>query len=296
MRILVTGSEGLIGSELALSLINRGIDVRRFDLKRTVDEDIRNVSAIRASLAGVDGVVHLAAVSRVVWGENDPVRCQDTNVRALKQLIQEMISMKMRPWLVFASSREVYGEAKSFPVNEDFLLQPLNNYARTKVEGESLVLAAREHIVANICRFSTVYGSTHDHVDRLIPAFAGVAALGGTLRVDGNENFVDCTHVEDVCRGLMTVVSISNDGEDLPPIHFVSGVPSRLGDLAKLAKQYSHKCVSIQQGTSRLFDVSQFVGDGARAHRLLGWKATIPLELGFRRLIDSFCETATDSG
>ena len=294
MRILVTGSEGLIGSELASSLTNRGIDVRRFDLKRTVDEDIRNVSAIRASLDGVDGVIHLAAISRVVWGENDPLRCQDTNVRALNQLIQEMVATKERPWLVFASSREVYGEAKSFPVNEDFPLQPMNNYARTKVDGESLVLAAREHIVGNICRFSTVYGSPNDHLDRLVPAFARVAALGGTLRVDGNDNFVDCTHVEDVCRGLMTIASMSNDGDDLPPIHFVSGVPSRLGDLAKLAEQYSHKRVSIQQGASRTFDVGKFVGDGARAHRLLGWKATVPLEQGFRRLIDSFCETAID--
>ena len=227
MRILVTGSEGLIGSELTSSLADSGIDVRRFDLKRTADEDIRSINAIRAALAGVDGVVHLAAVSRVVWGENDTVRCRDTNVRALNHLIHEMIATKMRPWLLFASSREVYGEAKSFPVDEDFPLQPLNEYARTKVEGESLVLAAREYIVANICRFSTVYGSTRDHIDRLMPAFASVAARGGTLRVDGSDNFVDCTHVEDVCRGLMTVASMSSDGERLPPIHFVSGVPSR---------------------------------------------------------------------
>lgn len=293
MRILVTGSEGLIGSELTSSLAGSGIDVRRFDLKRTADEDIRSINAIRAALAGVDGVVHLAAVSRVVWGENDTVRCRDTNVRALNHLIHEMIATKMRPWLLFASSREVYGEAKSFPVDEDFPLQPLNEYARTKAEGESLVLAAREYIVANICRFSTVYGSTRDHIDRLMPAFASVAARGGTLRVDGSDNFVDCTHVEDVCRGLMTVASMSSDGEHLPPIHFVSGVPSRLGELAKLAERCSRKSVSIRQGTPRAFDVSQFVGDGARALRLLGWKATIPLEQGFRRLVDSF-EVTTD--
>ena len=296
MRILVTGSEGLIGRELASSLTNRGIDVRRFDLKRTTDEDIRNVSAIRAALAGVDGVVHLAAVSRVVWGENDPVGCQDTNVRALKRLINEMVATKMRPWLLFASSREVYGKAASFPVNEDFPLQPMNEYARTKVEGESLVLAAREYIVANICRFSTVYGSTRDHIDRLIPAFASVAARGGTLRVDGNDNFVDCTHVEDVCRGLMTVASMSNDGDALPPIHFVSGASSRLGELAKLAERLSRKSVSIQQGIPRTFDVSQFVGDGARAQQLLGWTTTIPLEQGFRRLVDAFSEVSPDRG
>lgn len=247
------------------------------------------------ALAGVDGVIHLAAVSRVLWGENDPLLCQDTNVGALEQLIQKMISMRARPWLVFASSREVYGQASSFPVDEDFAPQPLNTYARTKVEGERLVLSAREHIVANICRFSTVYGSTNDHHDRLVPAFASVAAHGGTLRLDGKDNFVDCTHVVDVCRGLMTVASLSDEGENLPPIDFVSGTPTRLEDLALLAKRRSHVALSIQETPSRSFDVSRFVGNGARAHRLLGWKPNIILEHGFRDLVEAFRVTTVDA-
>jgi nucleoside-diphosphate-sugar epimerase len=292
VHVLITGSEGLIGRHLATVLSENGVQVRRFDLKRSLDEDIRSSCAIETSLVGVDGVIHLAAITRVIWGENDPGRCRDTNVRALTTLIQKMSLMQKRPWLLFASSREVYGQAKRFPVREDDPLQPLNTYARTKVEGEMLVLAARASIPTNICRFSTVYGSATDHLDRLVPAFARSAARGGTLRIEGKDNFLDCTHVLDVSRGIMTVAEMSHKGEVLPPIHFVSGIATKLSDLAALAQRHSRFKLSILDSAPRNYDANQFLGDPERARRLLGWNASISIERGFGDLVRAFSEMA----
>jgi nucleoside-diphosphate-sugar epimerase len=65
--------------------------------------------------------------------------CHATNVEALAGLLHLCLEQKTRPWLVFASSREVYGAQERLPVSEDASLKPMNVYARSKVDGERLV-------------------------------------------------------------------------------------------------------------------------------------------------------------
>src|SRR5262245_2796404 len=126
MTILITGSEGLIGANLIPRLLARGADVREFDVRRSPEEDTRDPDAIAAALGDgeVTGVVHLAAVSRVVWAEKDPERCEGTNVDALKSLIRQCSEQRRPTWLIFASSREVYGDQAEFPVAETAAFDP----------------------------------------------------------------------------------------------------------------------------------------------------------------------------
>ncbi len=127
-----------------------------------------------------------------------------------------------RPWVVYASSREVYGDPATLPVPEDAPLEPVNIYGRSKAAAEAAVGRAREAGLATaIVRFSNVFGSTADHRDRVVPAFARAAATGGTISIEGAENTFDFTHVEDVGRGLALLVECLKDGHRaLPPIHY----------------------------------------------------------------------------
>ena len=70
-------------------------------------------------MAGVDGVIHLAAVSRVVWGQKNPELCWETNVTGVQNVLDAAREASSRPWVISASSREVYGEAEHLPVSED---------------------------------------------------------------------------------------------------------------------------------------------------------------------------------
>lgn len=285
--ILVTGSEGLIGQALTRAIEAAGGAVRRFDIRRTADEDIRSRDAVAAALDGVEGVVHLAAVSRVVWGERDPALCRAVNVDALRSLIGLLRSRTPSPWLLFASSREVYGNRPGGAVHEDDLLQPLNVYARTKTDGEALVAgAAAAGLVANICRFSSVYGSPDDHADRVVMAFANAALEGGTLRLEGGGNTFDFTEVNDVVRGLVRLVERCRRGDRLPPIHFASGKGTTLQRLAELAAVRVLAPVSIVEAPPRSFDVAHFVGDPSRAAELLGWRSEVAVEDGLADLMD----------
>lgn len=295
--ILVTGSEGLIGRAVIERLSARGLEVRHFDIKRHPSEDICNPESLAKALAGVTGVLHLAAVTRVVWAQNDPELCRRTNVGSIRSLVRLCLAQKARPWLISASSREVYGQADAFPVHEDSEKRPMNVYARSKAEGERIVEGARENgLVANICRFANVYGSAKDHSDRVVPAFAHAAAFGGVIRVEGPGNAFDFTFVDDVADGLERLIMATSEGRCLPPIHFVSGSSASLGDLADLARKHAQAPVSVQVSEPRSFDVSSFVGDPGRAHELLGWRSSTSLVAGFQKLLERQLMAKASSG
>jgi nucleoside-diphosphate-sugar epimerase len=283
--ILITGAEGLIGRHLSAKLEASGLDVRGFDLRHSPTEDICNRQSLAAALEDVSGVIHLAAVSRVVWAERDPPLCARTNIGALTTLV-DLCVRGAKPWLIFASSREVYGQADRFPVGEDAEQRPMNTYARSKRDGELIVQAAiQSGLSANICRFSNVFGCPHDYPDRVAMAFSIAAARGGTICVEGSGNTFDFTFIDDVVGGLWQLVQATIDGERLPPIHFVSGRGTTLGELAGIAATAALAKVTIEEASPRTFDVSAFVGDPKRAERLLGWKARSNLEARMSELI-----------
>ena len=195
-----------------------------------------------------------------------------------------------RPWLIAASSREVYGQAPKLPADEATPLNPLNVYARSKVEGERIVLAARDQgLQTAIVRLSNVYGCTQDHHDRVVPAFARAVVRGDTLRVDGDGHTFDFTHVDDVVRGIAAIVDLMVAGHrSLPPIHLVTGCPTSLGQLARLSLRLSEGKSTIVEAPPRSYDVENFHGDPGRAQSLLSWSANIDLEHGLMRLIEDF--------
>lgn len=291
-RILVTGSSGLIGGALVPALAARGVGVARLDLRASgaAQGDVRDRERVRAAIAEVDGVVHLAAVSRVVWGERDPELCRSTNVGGLRNVLELAAASPRRPWVIFASSREVYGQCEHLPATEDSPARPVNVYGRSKVEGEQLVVAARRD-GARACtiRLSNVFGSTADHPDRVVPAFARAATLGHELRVDGADQTFDFTHVDDVTRGIVALTErLATVDEVPPPIHFVSGTPVTLGELAVAAIRIAGNGSSIRLAPPRNFDVARFFGSPARAEAILGWRPRVGLEAGLTRLIHAF--------
>ncbi len=274
MRVGVTGSAGLIGSALVRALEADGHAVVGLDLR--TGGDVRDdVTA----LADCDGIVHLAAVSRVVWAERDPESAWATNVGGTANVCELAADRGM--WVLFASSREVYGQPASLPVREDAPLAPLNVYARTKVEGERLV---RDLPRGAVVRFSNVYGATDDHADRVIPAFVRAALAGGTLVVEGRAHTFDFVWIDDAVRGILALVRRMSDGEVPAPVHLVTGVGTTLLDLAERVVAITD-AGRIADGPPRTFDVSRFQGDPSRAASLLGWRAEVGLEEGLRRLI-----------
>ncbi len=292
-RIAVTGARGLVGTALCSRLRRSGFGVHEIDLRHPQrPTDTRLAADVTDVIAICDGVIHLAAVSRVAAAECDPASCWATNVEGTQTVLQAAMRSSRRPWLVFASSREVYGQPCHLPVAETDPIAPLNVYGRAKVIGEAAV--ANADLRTAIVRLSNVYGSIDDHVDRVVPAFVRAATSGAPLRVEGAAHAFDFTHVDDVVDGLLRIVAALADGERLPPIHLVTGQSTTLGALATLAIELAGSNSVAAEAPPRTFDVSSFVGDGTRAHRLLGWKPLVSLRQGLRRLVDETRQARAD--
>lgn len=294
--ILVTGSEGLVGTALCRALADAGFEVIHFDINAPPARgraDVRDAAEVRRAAARCAGIVHLAAVSRVVWGEQDPQRCWEINAGGTRHVIEAALAAPRRPWVLFASSREVYGQPERLPASEDAPLAAVNLYGRSKVEGERLVEEGRRAgLRTAVVRLSNVYGSTSDHRDRVVPAFARAAVLGGHLRVDGAANTFDFTHLDDTVHGLLALVQALEAGEQrLPAIHLLSGTPTSLGELAALAISIAGTDADVVEAPPRDFDVSHFHGDPGRAKEILGWEPRVKLADGLRRLITDFQAT-----
>lgn len=289
--ILLTGSEGLIGSSLVKRLLQQDLRLKLFDLRlgSTASEksDILNKVAVQKALDGCIGVVHLAGMSRVISAQKSPQLCLAYNVEGTMNVIQAILESPYKPWLIYASSREVYGQQDFLPVKEDAPLKPLNVYAHSKVRAEKKVLDARqEGISTAILRFSNVFGSPLDHRDRVIPAFCRAALMGGSLKVEGSHNIFDFTFVEDVVRGINQVINIFLEKpQNLPPIHFTTGRGISLGQAAKTIVKLANSFSEIKEAPSRSFDVSRFYGDSFRAKSLLGWTPSFSFEEAIEKFL-----------
>lgn len=308
LSILITGSSGLVGSALRRDLSALGVRTVPFDIAPSGDPnghgvgDIRNIDDIRQAVQSCDGIIHLAAISRVISGERDPKACWATNVNGVQNLLEVLTEQSktasLRPWLIFASSREVYGQPNHFPANEDTPLCPVNIYGRSKVAGEQMVEAvAREGFRAAIIRLSNVYGSVDDHVDRVIPAFVRAAITDAPLKVEGADQTFDFTHIDDVSRGIIKLVFMLADKASISfPIHFVTGNPVTLGQLATTIIDLAQSSSLTCHAKPRNFDVAHFYGSPQRAKSVLGWTPEISLEQGLGRLIQDMRETIVNGG
>ena len=288
--LLVTGSAGTIGRPLVAALQAQGWEVRRFDRRHAVDDgfgDVCRPEALRAALHGCQGVIHLAAVSRVAHAEADPARCEAVNAQATRMLAELAGREPGVRVLLLASSREVYGQAQHLPVAETCPPAPRNAYGRSKLAAEQAVLAqASEHLSVGVLRLANVYGAAIDHADRLVPAFVAAALAGRPLQLRGPERIVDLLHVDDAVRGFLLTLRHLQTGTTLPgPVNLASGVGVTLLDLAQRVSRLAGSQSPLETQPAPESDVERYVGDARLAQAVLGWRAEVALERGLRDVV-----------
>lgn len=293
MKILVTGSSGLIGYSLTNTLRSIGIEVQEYDIQSQNEigyGDVLDRNQLYQKATNVDGIVHLAAVSRVIDGEKNPNLCWKTNVEGTENIVEIALASPKMPWLIYASSREVYGEPMELPVKESSPLCPVNIYGESKAKAEQIIGHSQSKgVIASILRFSNVYGKIHDYPDRVIPAFCLASAEGTPIRVDGRENMFDFTYIEDVVQGILSAIfQLSFERKSIPALHLTRGVGITLGEIAEIAKNASLFSIKITEKPSRSFDVARFFGDPTLSNQILNWRAAVSVQEGMHRLINQF--------
>lgn len=200
MKILVTGSSGAIGGPLCVRLFSKGFEVIQVDLR---SEDSRDIFNLSDSLE-VDGIIHLAAISRVHDCEKNPDECLRVNIEGTRKIVDFVNYLKDRPWLIFASSREVYGDGHDGPVTESQPFEPLNLYGKIRVESELLIKKYLNPQNQRITlRFANIYGSPTDIESRFLPSLLRSIIHSEPFQLFGGERSFDFMHIDDVIDSIL---------------------------------------------------------------------------------------------
>ena len=296
---MITGGNGLIGSHLAEKLIDRGDSVTLLDLVfdsntkgfscEKVKADIRNYGATAKAIEGKDAVFHFAAVSRVVWGQQDPQDCWFTNTMGTVNVLEACRKPKNKPTVFYASSREVYGEPKSFPVTESHPKNPKSVYGASKVAAETAVSSYyyMMHLDSVIFRFSNVYGSERDQLKRVIPKFMIQALKNEDITLYGGDQILDFTFIDDTVSGILAAYTAALEGSKSiigQDFHFVTGRGVSVSELSEMIVKVANSKSRIERIQEKDFDVMKFIGDPTKSTEVLGFKAKVKLEDGLKRL------------
>jgi nucleoside-diphosphate-sugar epimerase len=188
-------------SSVASSLSERGADVVRGDL--------RELDARRASLEGVDAVVHLAAIVGDPACARDPEMSYQVNVEATLGLVADAEAAGVERF-VFASTCSNYGRMANptVPIDEDGELRPVSLYAEQKVQIERMLLSDDLRRVIPTClRFATVYGvAPRMRFDLTVNEFTRDLWAARRLEVFGEQFWRPYIHVADAGRAVRTVL------------------------------------------------------------------------------------------
>ncbi|MCK9519544.1 MAG: NAD-dependent epimerase/dehydratase family protein, partial [Dehalococcoidia bacterium] len=218
MRALVTGGAGFIGSHLADALVTAGHDVVVLDNLRSgrrefvpsaaklVVGDIRDPAILMDVVEECDVVFHLAAQSNVMGAMDDVDYSFTTNVAGTLNVLRAASTSGVRR-LVFASSREAYGEPARIPVPETAPLTAKNPYGASKVAAEAYCNAWRASTGLDtvVLRFANIYGPRD--TGRVIPLWLARALAGHDLELFGGDQLLDFLHVDVAVAALIAATN-----------------------------------------------------------------------------------------
>jgi len=276
MRVLVTGSGGLLGGRLAARLQNDGFDVVAAYRTTPPPSGLRAVAAALDDDAAIgrvldaerpDAVVHAAVLGRVDQCQDGPALAEAVNVRLPAAVARACRDRGLR--LVALSTDMVFAGDRA-PLREDDPTGPRSVYGRTKREGERAVLGILPE--AAVARIALVYGRGHGARGTSSESVAWALAAGrtATLFTDEFRTPVDAVSVADAVGRILR-----RGGRGL----YHLGGPERLSRyelgerVARLLGLDPSGLVPVRQADvpapeSRPRDVSL---DCARARRELGW-------------------------
>ncbi len=289
-KLCITGASGFIGTSLIkcleanFSLVLIDIvppKIQLNDKSKFIQMDVNNIETNH--IEDCVGIIHLAAISRVIWGEERPLETWTVNVETTQHLLNIAQQMKNKPWIIYGSSREIYGEPNDLPVNEKNSWKPINRYGVSKLAAEGLIKLYGENnnVSTIILRFSNVYGNNFDQMDRVIPKFMKLAIQDDMLELQGSTNSFDFTHINDTINGLLLSIKYINTNRISSfCFNICTGVGTTLDELSKLILEITKSSSSIKETTRRSYDVNNYIGDFSLANEILQYEPKVELREG----------------
>jgi nucleoside-diphosphate-sugar epimerase len=226
MKVLVTGTEGYLGSLLAPLLLHKGYDVLAVDTgyykagwlyngtdltAQTLNKDIRHLTA--DDFRGVDAVVHMAELSNDPTGQLSPTITYDINHKGSVHIANLAKAAGVRRF-IYMSSCSVYGVATAGDVTEDSPVNPQTAYAicKTLVEKDVRELAD-DDFSPTFMRNATAFGaSPRMRFDIVLNNLAGLAwTIQQIKMISDGTPWRPLVHALDICKSIVCALEAPRD-------------------------------------------------------------------------------------
>lgn len=306
MRVLITGSSGQIGTNLALRLMADGhfvfgVDIRPNTWTDQIETLLQDLSSPYRNFKGgigqatypedLDAVVHLAAHAKVHELVQQPDRALE-NITMTFNVLEFCRANKLP--IIFSSSREVYGDIHRYITEEshaDFAFTE-SPYSASKIAGEALVYSYAQcyDLPYLVFRFSNVYGrfdNDLERMERVIPLFIRRIAKREPITVFGEKKTLDFTYVDDCVDGIFRGIELLVSGRDANhTINLAYGQGSSLITMAKYVAENLGVEPNMTVEPSRVGEVTHYVANIGKARALLGYNPQTQLKDGIRKAVE----------
>jgi NAD dependent epimerase/dehydratase len=314
-RVLVTGSDGFIGSHLTEALLDCGCDVRAFVFYNSFNSwgwldtisaekraaldvfagDVRDPNGVREACKGVDVVFHLAALIGIPFSYHSPDSYVDTNVKGTLNVLQAVRDLGIER-VVVTSTSEVYGTARYVPIDEAHPLQGQSPYSASKIGAdkmaESFVRSFSSPVIT--ARPFNTYGPRQS-ASAVIPTIVSQLLSGNTrVELGALTPTRDLTYVTDTAAGFIALASCDDAiGRE---VNMGNGREISVGDLAALIAEAAGTGIEIVSAEERhrpeRSEVERLLAETTLMRSLTGWEPKVALREGLERVVEWFSDPA----
>lgn len=309
-KSLVTGGAGFIGSNIVDALLKRGDEVRILDnltsgkienVKRIekdvefIKGDVRDKSAVKKAIRGVDHVFHLAAMRAVQQSVEVPDQVNEANVTGTLNVLLAAKENKVQR-VIFTSSSSVYGDNEDYPVKETARPNPLSPYAATKIMGEYYcrIFTKLYGLETVSLRYFNVFGPRQNPqslYSAVIPIFIDclLKRKRPEIHWDGKQSR-DFSYIDNVVLGNLLASKSPNAVGEVFNIacHDEYSVLDIFNNLKEILKVHDIEPIFKPK---RAGDVRRSFADISKAEKMLGFKVQTRFREGLEKTVEWFFDS-----
>ncbi len=313
---LITGVAGFIGSNLLEALLRLeqtvvGLDnfatgfqhnldevatlvsPRQWQRFRFLEGDIRDMADCLKACAGVDYVLHQAALGSVPRSLEDPVTTNGTNIDGFLNLLVAAKSQQVRR-VVYAASSSTYGDHPDLPKVEEKIGRPLSPYAVTKYVNElyAEVFAKAYGMQLVGLRYFNIFGQRQDPngaYAAVVPKWFAALHQGLPVHINGDGHTSrDFCFIDNCVQANLLAAAVPGDKAVNQVYNVAFGERTSLNALFQLiraevaATSPSAAAVEPVHRDFRPGDVRHSLADIRKAEELLGYLPTVSVRQGIR--------------
>ena len=307
---LITGIGGFIGSSLARALLIQGEQVRGVDnfstgnkeniaeISHQIDfreADICDLEAMRKACAGVDFVLHQAAIPSVPKSVLDPLASNRANIDGTVNVLLAARDAKVKR-VVYAASSSAYGDTPTLPKHEAMTPDPISPYAVAKLASERYMISFyRCYGLETVAlRYFNIFGPRQDPSS----PYSGVLAKFITQMLRGQQPTIfgdgeqsrDFTYIDNAVEANLLACKAPASKAAGQVFNVATGCRVTLNETFKALQTLTSYRGEPKYGPERGGDIKHSLADISKAEGTLGYKPKVNFEEGLRRTVEWYRE------